>query len=860
MRNALLLLLGSALFVGGWFVLGTTPPASGDEAGGASHTARGIPGWESEPKAETRAVEAVARSAAGRGSRARTAPHLELDSSRGPLEGNIREAGAPRTSLRAPASAPGREPMLFTGRVLPAGSREPVEHALVSLRAGNERSEAETDETGRFRLAWVHGLPGDLVIEHDTFVDLRMAALDPESVGSEPEFRLTPSGVLRGLVTAPPGAELVGSSVDLWRMISKGEKEWPRFEAEVMEDGSFVFLDVEPGEYALSPRAAGLSGRYTAGLVVPVGGEVFVELECAEGGRLDGELVGPPGLALPDLSGATVQLAPRDVGMPKKLARERVLEATVDADGAFELVGVPPGAHRLRIVPPWGGLSSFAIDFDGSGQRIEREFELAPPARLEGDVRDAAGKPVPGAIVRVERRKDTSAVAAVLAGSVEEELAVFTDHEGHFALDPIAAGEALVLVAKREGGPPAWTALAALAPGEERTGIVLSLPDGIELRGRVEEKSATGVVGEHLMGAQVLARYQVDGREFTFASATTNADGEYVLVGLLPGNLRIEARAEGYLEASRKLEFAPGAEPEPVDLQLGRALELSGRVVDEDGGGIANLRVRASAVDPDLPKSQRVALGASAPPARLARTDAFGRFNFAALVPADWFLQPMSGEYELLDSNPRFCDALFAERGGEAELIVRRRTKSESASLDFTVVESETGLVPEGLEVYGAGVGTVITDGGDVVITGLDPKPTRLLLTAKGRASKYVEAELAPGVAGHLGLVQLGPGAIVTIDVKSAKGAAVKDAKVRLLPRSMDAGGPDVGTPVLKLEHIGGGRYRARGVPQASWILKVNASGSANSRTELRVDKAKLLQKIVLESKGVSAGRKGRAR
>jgi len=856
MRNVLLLLLSAALLVGAWWALGRSPERGPADADAAGRTTSLVAGWdELSGTREAARTSTSGRAATGTlDASSAQSTALRPGSNARAMDAGITEASAASSAPRESVFVAGREPMLFEGRVLPDGSREPVAGALVTLRAGEDKSEAETDEQGHFALKWLRGLPGDLAIEHDEFVDLRMAALEPEGLGKDPEFTLTPSGALVGTVMAPAGFALEGTHVDVWRTVSKGERDWLPFEAEVDADGGFHLGDLEPGNYALCPEVEGLSGRFVAGVAVPIGREVFVELECTVGGELIGQLVGPPGFTMPDLEGATVELLPRDVGLPKTLARDRKLEVEADASGAFSLVGIPPGAHRLRIEPPWGGIRSFNVDLDGSGERIEREFELSPPARVEGVVLGADGKAQGGASVFVGHRKDKSAVANALTSPSADELLV-ADHDGRFLVDPVAAGEQLVLIARGGSEPPAWMVLEALAPGESRTGVVLQLPARLEVRGRARALSQTGAVGEHLAGAHVVARYQTDGREFTFASAETDADGQFVLPALIPGHVRLEARAEGYLEDSIKLELVEGVEPVDVDLALARALELRGRVVDEDGAGIGALRVRATAIDPDLSKDSRAALKGTVPPDRMARSDIYGRFVFSALAEADWFLTPLGGDFELVESHPRYCDGAFSAGGGEAEVVVRRLPKSERAGLDFTVVRSDSGLAPEGLDVHGAGAGAVTIDGGEVVISALAPKPVRLTLTADGCASQYVDVILSPGRIEHLGLVQLDPGARVTIDVKNKGGAAMKSAKVRLMPRDEADGGPRFGTPVLKLKHTGGGRYRTEGVPLGMWDLKVTLKGASTYRAALEVKGTKAHRTVKMEEKKARPGR-----
>jgi len=203
---------------------------------------------------------------------------------------------------------------------------------------------------------------------------------------------------------------------------------------------------------------------------------------------------------------------------------------------------------------------------------------------------------------------------------------------------------------------------------------------------------------------------------------------------------------------------------------------------------------------------------------------------------------------------PRRADASFVEAGGTAELVVRRRAKAARAALDLVVVRRDTGLAPTGVEVHGEGAASVAIDGGEVAITALAPAPTRLIVTAEGCAPRILELELFPGAYEHLGLIELEPGARLTVEVHAPNGAPVKTAKVRLIPKAPEDGGPLAGTPSLTLKHVGGGRYRLAGVPMASWELRVSAKNARAAITALEITRANENKRVNLVAKKSGAG------
>ncbi|MDF1798528.1 MAG: hypothetical protein P1V81_05090 [Planctomycetota bacterium] len=774
------------------------------------------------------------------------------------VAGGPSEAGAPRplrSSIGPPAGA--RKSRTWVGELRSSQGSGPVVAATVTLRLGDERSEATSDEAGRFALAWFEDLPADLEIEHPDHVDLRAAELPLED---DARFTLDPSAAIDGRLTGLPLALMSGDQrVELWQVTSKRGRDWPRLTAEVDATGSFQFTDLDPGEYALCAFGDGLAGRYEHGVVLAAGRRLQVDLGVERAASLVGELVFPPGLTGPSLAGAEIELVPRDKDLPKALADERERETTADASGRFELADLAPGAHRVLVTTPWGARKSFGLDIDSAGQELEKQYTLAVPASLAGRVVDASGGPLAGVTVVTCRQRSKSSLATALEGRGDElPGAVRTDADGVFLIETVPAGEPIFAFARPAGHLPVWSEPLVLGPAEARRGLELRLPEELFVSGRVEHASATGQVGEHLGGARLEARYSQSGRESVFATATSDEDGSYTLGPLMPGSMRIAVRLDGYLDGSQKLELLPGSGTTEASFQLDPAWSLSGRVVDEDGNGVERLRLVASVLDLDLPRSQRRERHADDPPDRAVHTDDYGRFTLRELPAADWFLAVRSEHHELIERTPR----VVTSQGDEPLLVVRRLTRSERASLDLVIVSAATGMAPEDLVVGGLGNAQVTLDGSEVHASGIEAEPKRVLISAKGCAATYLDVEFFPGVNTDLGLVQLDPGARITIVVKGPGDKAEKKAKVRLLPRSVDEGGPTPAggmasgdaAPPMTLKHIGDGKYRSEGVPFGEWRLRVSAGGMRTTTIDFTVEDLKRTKTVELQKKKQKGG------
>ena len=325
--------------------------------------------------------------------------------------------------------------------------------------------------------------------------------------------------------------------------------------------------------------------------------------------------------------------------------------------------------------------------------------------------------------------------------------------------------------------------------------------------------------------------------------------------------MTLEARLDGYIETFEPT-LVGSYDSYDVDLFLVKAMQVIGRVVDESGAAVPTIRLRASVEDPEAilaekrngtfkktDERKRVVSGELAAPARIVRVDEFGRFQFPGMQPADYFLEPRSPDWELAKSTPRIVTPSFAEGEGEVLLVLRRRQKVQRSSFTISVIEAGSGLAPQGLSIGGVG-GQITMDAGEVRATGADPGHVKIRLTAEDCAPSVLEVDLLPGQDHDLGLVQLDPGARVTIVAKSTGGESLpKDLKVRLRPMSTDQGGAGMHHDQIKLKSIGGDRYRVYGVPFGKWRVRVDAPGYSRSETEVMVDQPKVGKTTKLKPK-----------
>ncbi len=254
---------------------------------------------------------------------------------------------------------------------------------------------------------------------------------------------------------------------------------------------------------------------------------------------------------------------------PELLGCEHVLGYS-DEHGAFAIDHVPPGtrlvAHKSGYQP--SGPRHRAVDGE-VGDEVEVDLRLGARAFvLRGEVRDAAGNPVPHAAVGIavdEDARDDSRGHGALARKVgaervkpldRETFFVRADASGRFESDQVPVGPVLVFArAPSPRDAAIGTAIVRMTGGPPQT-VVVNLERGAVVRGRVADDTGAPYAGLTLrsewQGEAVLGNLEHNlGGWLADREAVTDANGEYALTGLLPGEHRLYAGGELQVEHRR---------------------------------------------------------------------------------------------------------------------------------------------------------------------------------------------------------------------------------------------------------------------------------------------------------------------
>jgi protocatechuate 3,4-dioxygenase beta subunit len=269
------------------------------------------------------------------------------------------------------------------------------------------------------------------------------------------------------------------------------------------------------------------------------------------------------------VAGATVMLASRasDYGLVG------VRRVTTGADGAFDFGAQDAATATVAAEAPGKTGAMTRIDLRDPTLRPAPDalvLELRPcVASVVGNVFDAAGGAIPGAVVR---RGVLEAVA---------------DADGAYTMCVPIGETTLDVAADGYGGVTVTLAVT----GKLRRDFQLS-PEGVLVGRAVRADDKTPVAGAIVAVATSGEPFPgMAGIGSAVGKATTDDDGRFRVEGLVPGRRQVSATAAGLRMSSMDVVVEAGEAGEPVELALGPTASIRGVVVDERKQPVAGATV-----------------------------------------------------------------------------------------------------------------------------------------------------------------------------------------------------------------------------------------------------------------------------
>ncbi len=271
-----------------------------------------------------------------------------------------------------------------------------------------------------------------------------------------------------------------------------------------------------------------------------------------------------------------------------RLVGSDVFHGESDADGRFGLTSIPDGEYHLRAQLPGylpaqrEGLHLAANSDPESGRRDVGTLVLHPATNLFGQITREGNSPVPEVEILVV---DDETGRELAKGR--------SDTGGGYEILSLPTGRLVTVELVCDGFLPA-----------RFTGIPLPHDGALDLQLIPESRLSGSVIdhrGQALPGASV--RLLPANTETPAArlrrgyfqrprEQTSNAEGNFRFVNLLPGSYRLQVRLRGYKPFEGNVVLAPGVHREDVRLPLETGAVLEGRVLSADGQPIESAELQ----------------------------------------------------------------------------------------------------------------------------------------------------------------------------------------------------------------------------------------------------------------------------
>ncbi|MEO6952705.1 MAG: carboxypeptidase-like regulatory domain-containing protein [Polyangia bacterium] len=300
----------------------------------------------------------------------------------------------------------------------------------------------------------------------------------------------------------------------------------------------------------------------------------------------------------------------------------KVRSVVADEDGHFELGAVAPGAYAITAADK--GLAAFTgLDVGIDPQQpaiVEVKLVLEPTAPLTGIVRGKGGKPLAGAVVRIEETErplplelETALDGRIAAaGRIKGRAYRITIHRAGYLSD----GPRLV----RAGGPPFDVQLAQGAALEgvvvDEAGVAVANAE-LAVIGTVEGHAAEDAMPAPVAGTTTGGGWTrlVEGGELGVltggipypplvpAVATSSvaagqprsdAHGRFAIAELPAGKVVVTTRHPDFAGATSVPVVLVAGETRTIRIELSRGARIVGRVLDEQRLGIEDAQVTTS--------------------------------------------------------------------------------------------------------------------------------------------------------------------------------------------------------------------------------------------------------------------------
>ncbi len=687
------------------------------------------------------------------------------------------------------------------GRVTAAG--KPLAGATVIWHSDAEVI-AKTDESGRYSVPDPSKWAERVIIAHPDFPLLvEPARRLPRATDVATDRTLAPGVAISGKVVAEDGKTAAGgaaSRVDGWPVTQS------------TEDGTFTIAKAPAKWAAITAQTASLHATK-----VRAAGDVTLRL--ARPATFSGLVRDSKGQS--PVAGVEIQLRPA--------GRFETFNPTVaisDARGAFTASGVGPGDYEIVAIQPSYSFQPSSISA-AAGERVSRTLIMTQLARVTGSVNDEEKKALGG--VRVVTNPVSRESGIPMRMSVPRQTTTAPD--GTFVLR-VEPDSDIQLSARKKGFPDARSSTLRLAPGERKSGVLLTIPAGVTVTGLIvdgdgkpiSDVAVTALPTSGAPAGMVMQRLvMTNTRERADDNVRSASDGTFTM-RVKEGSYDFGFRRDGFAAKAIRAQSV-SASMKPLEVTLEPGVEITGRVT-RGGVGIEGVNINV--------------FGESSG-ASLTQSEADGSFRFTDLNPGTMILSARK-EDEFIQINrtitaPANDVALEVPPGGR----VSGRVVDKSTKQPVTTFRAGISPAPSGGMVRMMGppqFRSFTSDDGTFTLENVPPGTVQLNIQAAG----YTAGRM-PGLTVEEGKtladieVTMDRGAKVTGRVTGPDGSAMAGVAVRV-----DAGDSRMPLPPMmggaSVVTDGNGEYTMEAVENGEKTIVFSRSGYLPAQKTVTLDRS----------------------